>query len=459
MSPTTSERLTNCKKVKKKCNCFYLCSFYFLILLLHLIACTVLYLFNFISLSVYSLTISSHFLPILNMYLGTTSSINIINQNKLNILSINTRSLSQNNQNLHDIITKLHEPPILTIGEIWQPPDSLLNINNYQDPIIKLRENKKGGGIGIWVKDNYEITKINDLSNLKLKLIEAVSVDITAYHKTTTIIAVYKAPNKNSKLYLSEFNNLFNHFSNHKNTVIFTGDTNIDTIKTDNQITKEYLEIIQKHSLKQLVTLPTRITKKSATCIDHVITNRPEFIKQNVLFNKVADHQTLLTSCYMRSNYKVDKEVTKNNNNSPMKILNLEKTVNNLENIKWGDLNNQIQNSKAEEGILLLTETINKHLIYDYKKQTSKKYVLRNPWMTKELLNMKFNRNDLRKKFISKQTLENEITYKKAEKTYKKAIADTKRKYYHKKVVDANGDSKQIWQAIDEILNRKRKKK
>ena len=391
------------------------------------------------------------------MYLGTSSTLSIMNHHKLNLLSINARSLAKNYENLIEIINKLHEPPIITIGEIWQPTDSLLNINNYQDPILKIRDKKKGGGIGIWVKNNFNISKINDLSNLNLKLIEAVSVDIKAYHRTTTIIAIYKPPNKNSKQYLSEFNKLFNHFSNYKNTVIFTGDTNIDTLRTDNLITKEYLELIQAYSLEQLVTLPTRITKKSATCIDHIITNRPEFIKQNVLFNKVADHQTLVTSCFIRSNYKVEKDDKKTNNNSTNKILNLEKTVKSIENINWENTNKLIQNSNAEEGILILTETINKHIIYDNQKHTSKKYVLRNQWMTKELLDMKFNRNALRKKFISKQTPANESAYKKAEKSYKKQIADTKRNYYHKKVLEANGDSKKIWQVIGDILNRKKK--
>ena len=53
-------------------------------------------------------------------------------------------------------------------------------------------------------------------------------------------------------------------------TSILTGDINIDIIKFENDETCNYLSTLLSHRYLPYITLPTRISTFSATCIDHV---------------------------------------------------------------------------------------------------------------------------------------------------------------------------------------------
>ena len=75
------------------------------------------------------------------------------------------------------------------------------------------------------------------------------------------------------------------------------GDLNINLINnqkhTPNGI-KRYKEFCSLHGLKQLLTLPTRITKTSTSLLDHVLTNSAERVSQfGVVDTGLSDHQLI----------------------------------------------------------------------------------------------------------------------------------------------------------------------
>lgn len=60
--------------------------------------------------------------------------------------------------------------------------------------------------------------------------------------------------------------------------LMITGDFNVNLLKQDLAMTKQYTDILDSFNLKQHVTKPTRTTKSSATLIDHIITNIPQCV-------------------------------------------------------------------------------------------------------------------------------------------------------------------------------------
>ena len=55
-----------------------------------------------------------------------------------------------------------------------------------------------------------------------------------------------------------------------------------------------YREFCQIHSLKQLITCPTRVTCNTSTLIDHILTNSTEKIFQSgVIASGISDHQLI----------------------------------------------------------------------------------------------------------------------------------------------------------------------
>ena len=71
------------------------------------------------------------------------------------------------------------------------------------------------------------------------------------------------------------------------------GDFNDNLLSTNNKMTK----IIKNVKLTQIVNKPTRITNVSATLIDLLITNKPEFISfSDVIPSPVADHELIIAN-------------------------------------------------------------------------------------------------------------------------------------------------------------------
>jgi len=74
--------------------------------------------------------------------------------------------------------------------------------------------------------------------------------------------------------------------------VIFSGDFNIDVLKC-NSTSVKYLDKILSHNLHQIVNCPTRITHKTRSCIDNIITNINK-AKSMVCHHQISDHQIVL---------------------------------------------------------------------------------------------------------------------------------------------------------------------
>ena len=78
---------------------------------------------------------------------------------------------------------------------------------------------------------------------------------------------------------------------------ILARDINIDIIKFENEGTRNYLTTIFSYRFLPYITLPSRITSFSATCIDHIFVriackNRitSDDIGSGLFFNDITDH-------------------------------------------------------------------------------------------------------------------------------------------------------------------------
>ena len=69
-------------------------------------------------------------------------------------------------------------------------------------------------------------------------------------------------------------------------------DSNIDLLQYQNHShTRTYIDTLFTHGLLPLITLPTRITSNSATCIDHISTaNRADTYDSGIIISALSDH-------------------------------------------------------------------------------------------------------------------------------------------------------------------------
>ena len=102
-------------------------------------------------------------------YLTHDEALNQIKDFKLNIVCMNVQSFQCHLDNITTVIDELKQPEILMFGELWSPYLPLLNLDNYQAPLVKIRQSKRGGGVGIWIKENIKIVFVSCIRRCMLK--------------------------------------------------------------------------------------------------------------------------------------------------------------------------------------------------------------------------------------------------------------------------------------------------
>ena len=99
-------------------------------------------------------------------YIETTHFRNNPTINDFSVLSLNIQSLPAKYNELNDILNKLFAsnftPEVICLQEIWQINDpSLFPLSNFQTLELNTRTNARGGGVGIFVKNNIVYNVLN----------------------------------------------------------------------------------------------------------------------------------------------------------------------------------------------------------------------------------------------------------------------------------------------------------
>ena len=88
------------------------------------------------------------------------------------------------------------------------------------------------------------------------------------YHQ----VFVYRMPNTSLDMFINRIGNIINIITRQNKLWYFLADLNIDLLKPENHSpTSEFLDIMYSYSMFPLITKPTRVTKNTATLIDHYI--------------------------------------------------------------------------------------------------------------------------------------------------------------------------------------------
>ena len=93
-----------------------------------------------------------------------------------------------------------------------------------------------------------------------------------AFHYTGSahnVGGVYRHPNGKVQHFITNLETVLNKIDNGKTTVL-AGDVNIDIIKFSNEDVVSYMTTLMSYRFLQYVTLPSRITYFSMTCMDHI---------------------------------------------------------------------------------------------------------------------------------------------------------------------------------------------
>jgi hypothetical protein len=222
------------------------------------------------------------------------------------VLSINIQSLPSKFFEFSEMIAFMSKsecnPDIICIQETWKiaDPDQFC-LPGYHHPLFKLREQKQGGGVAIYVKDIHTCTVIEKYSSHIDKVLESLFVEIRTSCKKRYIIGnIYRTNAKYMSLsekfqfdtFMDFLNNILADCNDSNIPSYIAGDFNINVLNYDHDnLVSEYVNNIFLHGFLQIVTKPTRCTSNSATLIDHVLTNDIKSSYEcNIITCKMSDH-------------------------------------------------------------------------------------------------------------------------------------------------------------------------
>ena len=373
----------------------------------------------------------------------------------LTVLHHNINGLRSKIDDLEELLDQLQHigiyPSVITLNET-RLTDMLtknIRLSGYSLEILN-RKNSSGGGVGIAILDSLEYDIRDDLSIMHEGLFEIITIELSLGRNKKSkhiVSSMYRAPNSNSRKFLSEFGSWLKIVKQERKNQIIGTDQNLDLLKIfDHDVTSEYLDTIMNYDLLPTITKPTRITNTSATLIDNIYVSMAcsMGLQSYILASDISDHLpclAILKKTRLKSkdsleiNYRVITEDVKN------------KIKHNLSNKAWnfvGDANNDF--NSLHDSILLEYDT----LAPEKSRTISAKNQIHQPWITTGLLKSSRNLSKQYRAMIATQ--KHVPDYKSKLSLLRKLRRTAKRNYYVNKCIKFKSNSKVLWSVINGLI-------
>jgi len=221
-------------------------------------------------------------------------------------LSINIQSLMSKHEQL---VTEIHEMlqngiqiDAICIQETWdiRCPE-LVNIPGFKPLLFKKRRDMRGGGVGIYIREELNGHILENLSPFETKIFESVTIQLT-YPATGKSILLTSAYRSNGVLrnvtQAQQFERFFNKFGEltaqlqqkNKESYIFI-DANINLLDLAPENTSNYMNTLLANGFLQGVFKASRMQNRSKSLIDHILFNTFNGnIYTGTLISDTSDH-------------------------------------------------------------------------------------------------------------------------------------------------------------------------
>ena len=380
------------------------------------------------------------------------------NKDNLNIIQINCRGIKSKLDDLADLLSDINEPDIVLLSETWlkDGEERFVDIKNYKYERV-VRRHKKGGGVGILIKNNIRYRVRVDLNeNNHDNSYEHFFIEIKGNRYNLIAGSIYRLPNTDIDTFLENYTNSISRIKKDKNKELILGlDHNLDLLKqASHRKTQDFIEITLENSLLPTITKPTRINKSSATLIDNIIISQKlqASYNSNILISNLSDH----LPCHVEIHefYAIKSEATRINKRKLNKE-NLNKIKQEINQIDW-------EAKLASKNATETFDIVHQQIMSSINKFAPEREILvrnkRNnkPWITRGIA------NSIRKcRVLFKKTLVDQSQEKKYQ-TYWRQLNKIKRaaklNYYQQKCIEFKQNTKHLWQLINKI-NKKTKDK
>ena len=327
---------------------------------------------------------------------------------------------------------------IFGFSETWTDShitDSLISIPGY-DIIRRNPVNPQQTGIVIYVQNNISCKIRSDLSHSK---IESVWLEMHFNNKSTHSILVgfiYRHPKSLSSWY-DDFCEMMDTVWLSGQEVLLLGDLNIDLFQTHSQ----WRSIIRAYNLNQCVTLPTRVTSKSSTLIDHIYSSDITCLREVCVPSiGISDHNAVCVT-WNKAGFKMPKTSHVLITFRSFKNFKLHAFHSDLASTPFSNIYSFTDADNALSfWIAAFLSVVDKHIPLIQRRVKSQ---ILPGWLTQEILQAMNERDHFKKAGLEEE-------YKKKRNIVKYMIRKSKRCLFRKLVQDKS-NGRLIWTAIRQL--------
>ena len=382
-------------------------------------------------------------------------------QNNLSICSLNCQSLSAHWDQIKILFSEMSSPKfsfdIIGFCEIFDIKENTsFELEGYHkfEYNDRPKDDDGRGGVGLFVKECFSYRERNDLSEFISHVFESIFIELQFENKKNIIVGNVYRPNTWPRADLDRFivtlSNIIEIINQENKLIVLLGDYNIDLLKYGTHIkTTEFLDDMISHGLLPVITKPTRITKHSATLIDHIYTNIIQNTSSSgIILTDIADHfGTFLI---------IKKEKPKKEPNGKyyrsFNQTNIDQFKTILNQCDFSGISNYDNADEAYSYFMeLYQNAFNLAFPLKYSKYKSK-YIKRESWLTEGLLVSSNHKKKLYKIKLDKPTEENINTYKNYRDMFNKQCRTAKKMYYNNLFNLYKNDMKRSWNILNQVI-------
>lgn len=338
---------------------------------------------------------------------------------------------------LHD-----HKPALIFLSETCVTEDIEMQEISF-DGYNTIRcdsHSRHTGGVAIIINDRLKY-KIISKSTLEENVWLLTVRIISPYNATFTIL--YHSPSSSDSEFLEFLENWYDSNINSSEQNVIVGDFNIDMCTVSTYSTK-LDKFIKEIGMKQLVNEYTRVTERSKSRIDLVISNVLNLQAKVIDFPKLSDHSNIKlnfipTSVNCRYKYITVRDTHAYDSKNCNEILN---------KINWCDVSSLDINMKSD----ILVSELQKCVDTITPLKSIKINVNKINWYNSELKRLKKNRDLSFKRAKFKNTREEWICYRSIKNLYNAKLKETKNKYFRDHLTSVKHNPKKMWSTLKSIL-------
>lgn len=319
------------------------------------------------------------------------------------------------------------------------------------------RKRGRGGGTCIYVNCSLEFELINNpVSNKDIEIQSILLRGRKDSHeqKSIVVILVYRPPNGNGAIAYStikEYIGAIEEFE--KKEIVIMGDLNWDILEEKGAGAKYINEINEEFGLKQMIGKPTRITNRSNTLIDIILTNIKNVAYAGCVNYQISDHCPV---------YLVKKRISKEKEYSyvyrrSFRSYDIDEYQQHLSELDWSLLDLLDVNE--------MWQMIINAISYEAALQCPFKWMkidIRRPiWYTSQLCEIARDRDILFRNYRRGNRKNNDLYTRAVEKRneFNRLVKSSRDSFYKEQLSLYKYNQMKFWQTISDILGAKSEQK